>query len=143
MASNHLHSKMGRWDSWSKWLLLMSTLLAIPKVGDAFLESLGFTSGQTPFPQAEDPHLSTHLSLSLLQGRDLSPSSSFPAGTLGAELIPRSEGRAALIAPRWSLTNNPPFSPGQGGGGNHEVWLHHVHLLWAVFPQATTLTATT
>lgn len=142
MASTHLHSKAGRWDAWSKWLLLMSTLLPTPKAGDALLESLGFTSGQSPFPQAEHPHLSTHLSPSLPQGGDLSPSSSFPAGTLGAELIPSSEGRAALIAPSWRLTNNPPFSPGQEGGGNHDVWPHHMHLLWAVFPQATTLTAT-
>jgi len=70
----------------------------------------------------------------VLKAGELGSPSAFPAGISGAELIPSSGDRAALAGQRWSLANDPPFTPGQEGGGNHEVWPPLTCLLWAVFP---------
>lgn len=75
---------------------------------------LGFTSDQTVFPRAADPHLSCTKGSS--EGTSALPSV-FPAGILGPELIPNSKGRAALAGQRWSLANNPPLCSRAGGRG--------------------------
>lgn len=100
---------------------------------------LGFTSGQTLFPWAVDPCVSC--AKGSREG-DLSPSSTFPARILGVELIPSSESKAALQGRDGAQQTTLFFAAGQEGGGNHEVWPYHRCLPWAVFPQATTHTAT-
>ena len=143
MASNHLRSEMGRWDNWSKWLLLMPTWssFSILPQGQVmpFWGPLGFISGQTPFPQAADPHLScakgsreetSALPLLFLLGFWERSSSA----VLKAEQLWQGRDGARQIT--------LPFAPGRREGGNHEVWPHQTNLLWLVFPQAITLTAT-
>lgn len=85
-----------------------------PRAGDALLGPLGFISGQTPFPQAADPHLScakgsreetSALPLLFLLG--FWERSSSPA--LKAEQLWQGRDGALQIT--------LPFAPGQEGGG--------------------------